>query len=141
EASLTADERREMLRGMLLTRATDTRLKTFFTGSEIKYGAVAFQGKGFRSLGQEAVYAAAIRLHRGATYRAHGRWTGDVVGPVIRDVGVAPAMRPGPETVRMVLHAQLGKAGAPMDGKDLHVGELDWGMVPPAPPLSTATRT
>src|SRR5439155_16883026 len=141
EASLTADERREMLRCMLLTRATDTRLKTFFTSSEIKYGTAAFQGKGFRSLGQEAVYAAAIRLHRGATYRAHGRWTGDVVGPVIRDVGVALAMRPGPETVRMILNAQMGKAGAPMDGKDLHIGDLDWGILPPAAPLSIATLT
>ena len=30
-ASLTPDERREILRGMILTRATDNRLKTFFT--------------------------------------------------------------------------------------------------------------
>ena len=29
-ASLTPDERREILRGMVLTRATDNRLKTFF---------------------------------------------------------------------------------------------------------------
>src|ERR1700752_3379531 len=29
-ASLTPDERREILRGMVLTRATDTRLKTLF---------------------------------------------------------------------------------------------------------------
>jgi len=62
EASLTADERREMLRGMILTRATDNRLKTFFTGSEITYNGTPFQGKGFRSLGQEAIYAAGIRL-------------------------------------------------------------------------------
>jgi 2-oxoisovalerate dehydrogenase E1 component len=141
EASLTADERREILRGMLLTRATDTRLKTFFTGGEIKYGAVAFQGKGFRSLGQEAMYASAIRLHRGSKFRAHGRWTGDVVGPVIRDVGVALAMRPDPHSVRMVLNAQMGKAGAPMDGKDLHIGDFEWGVLPPAAPLSIATLT
>ena len=57
-ASLTADERREILRGMLLTRATDNRLKTFFTGGEVRYGDAPFQGKGFRSLGQEAIYAA-----------------------------------------------------------------------------------
>ena len=31
---------------------------------------MAFQGKGFRSLGQEAIYAAAIRLKRGAAYKA-----------------------------------------------------------------------
>src|SRR5438093_13398510 len=45
EASLTRDERLEILRGMLLTRATDNRLKTFFTSGEIRYGNAAFQGK------------------------------------------------------------------------------------------------
>ena len=69
-ASLTREERIEILRGMLLTRATDNRLKTFFTGGEVRFGATAFQGKGFRSLGQEAIYAAAMRLRRGvARYR------------------------------------------------------------------------
>src|SRR5262249_35457786 len=90
EASVTPEERREILRGMLLTRATDNRLKTFFTSGEITYEGAPFQGKGFRSLGQEAIYAAAIRLRRGVDWRtADGGWTGDVVGPVIRDVGVA----------------------------------------------------
>ncbi|HEX3580876.1 MAG TPA: hypothetical protein VH087_03880 [Thermoanaerobaculia bacterium] len=51
-ASLTADEKREILRGMVLTRATDNRLKQFFTGGEVRYGNASFQGKGFRSLGQ-----------------------------------------------------------------------------------------
>src|SRR5262245_58242971 len=89
EASLTREERLEILRGMLLTRATDNRLKTFFTSGEIRYGSSAFQGKGFRSLGQEAIYAGAIRLRRGRKYRdASGRWTGDVIGPVIRDLGM-----------------------------------------------------
>ena len=55
---------------MLLTRATDNRLKTFFTGGEVRFGDAPFQGKGFRSLGQEAIYAAAIRLRRGEQYRA-----------------------------------------------------------------------
>jgi len=142
EASLRAEERREILRGMLLTRATDNRLKAFFTGSEIKYRTVPFQGKGFRSLGQEAIYAAAVRLRRGPTYRGtDGGWTGDVVGPVIRDVGVALAMRPEAATVRMILNAQVGKAGAPNDGKDLHIGDFDWGILPPAAPLSIASLT
>ena len=66
EASLTPDERREILRGMMLTRAIDNRLKAFFTSGEVRYGQTPFQGKGFRSLGQEAIYAAAIRLRRGA---------------------------------------------------------------------------
>jgi 2-oxoisovalerate dehydrogenase E1 component len=142
EASLTADERREILRGMLLTRATDNRLKTFFTGGEIRYGSAAFQGKGFRSLGQEAIYAAAIRLRRGPAYRGDdGRWQGDVIAPVIRDLGATLAMRPEPDTVRMVLNAQMGKVGAPLDGKDLHIGDFEWGILPPAAPLTTATLT
>src|SRR5262245_31337090 len=68
-ASLTVDERREILRGMVLTRATDNRLKTLFTGGEVRYGDAAFQGKGFRGLGQEAIYGAAIRLRRGDSFR------------------------------------------------------------------------
>src|SRR5687767_13607375 len=68
-ASLTDDERREMLRGMVLTRAVDNRLKQFFSGGEVLYRGAPFQGKGFRSLGQEAIYAAAIRLRRGAQWR------------------------------------------------------------------------
>ena len=127
---------------MILTRATDNRLKTFFTGGEVRYGDAAFQGKGFRSLGQEAIYAAGIRLRRGAAYRgADGRWKGDVIGPVIRDLGVTLAMRPEPDTVRMVLNAQMGKVGAPLDGKDLHIGDFEWGILPPAAPLTTATLT
>src|SRR5207237_4703262 len=142
DASLTPDERRELLRGMLLTRATDNRLKALFTSGEVRWRQTPFQGKGFRSLGQEAIYAAALRLRRGRTYRApDGTWTGAVVGPVIRDVGVALAMRPEPETVRMVLNAQMGKAGAPSDGKDLHIGAFDWGVLPPAAPLTTAALT
>ena len=61
---------------MVLTRATDNRLKQFFTGGEVRYGDAPFQGKGFRSLGQEAIYAAAIRLRRGDAYRdGDGRGT------------------------------------------------------------------
>src|SRR5712692_7653150 len=72
EASLTRDERIEILRGMILTRATDNRLKAFFLGGEVRFGAAAFQGKGFRSLGQEAIYAAPMRLRRGEKYRGRG---------------------------------------------------------------------
>ncbi len=142
QASLTPEERREILRGMLLTRATDNRLKAFFTGGDVRYGSAAFQGKGFRSLGQEAIYAAGIRLKRGKGWRgADGRWQGDVIAPVIRDLGVTFAMRSDADTVRMVLNAQMGKAGPPLDGKDLHIGDFDWGILPAAAPLTTGTLT
>jgi 2-oxoisovalerate dehydrogenase E1 component len=141
-ASLTPAERREMLRGMVLTRAVDNRLKAFFTGSEVQYGGVGFQGKGFRSLGQEAIYAAPLRLRRGFAHRApDGTWRGDVIAPLIRDLGAVLAMRPDAETVRMVLSAQMGKSGPPMDGRDLHVGDFTWGILPASAPLGLSTLT
>ena len=141
-ADLTREERIEILRGMVLTRATDNRLKALFSGSEVRYRGTPFQGKGFRSLGQEAIYAAAIRLRRGDGHRgSDGSWRGDVVAPVIRDLGAALAMHPDGETVRMVLNAQMGKAGPPMDGKDLHVGDLSRGILPPAAPLAISSLT
>jgi 2-oxoisovalerate dehydrogenase E1 component len=140
-ASLTADERVEILRGMLLTRATDNRLKAFFSSGEIRFRDTIFQGKGFRSLGQEAIYAAGIRLRRGERYRQDGTWRGDVVAPLIRDLGVAIAMHPEPDTIRMVLSAQMAKAGPPMNGKDLHIGDLEHGILPPTAPLATGSLT
>jgi len=127
--SLTADEKREMLRGMILTRAVDNRLKQFFSGGEVRYGTAAFQGKGFRSLGQEAIYAAPLRLRR--------QPGGDVISPMIRDLGAVLAMHNAPETVRMVLNAQMGKAGPPMNGKDLHVGDWARGIFPAMAPLGS----
>jgi 2-oxoisovalerate dehydrogenase E1 component len=140
-ASLTPDERREILRGMVLTRATDNRLKSLFTGGEVRYGDGAFQGKGFRSLGQEAIYGAAIRLRRGEQYRDGDGWRGDVIAPLIRDLGAVLAMRPDPETVRAVMSAQMGKAGPPMHGKDLHMGDMAYGILPAAAPLTIGTLT
>ena len=140
-ASLTADERREILRGMVLTRATDNRLKALFTGSEVRYGDTTFQGKGFRGLGQEAIYAAGIRLRRGDQFRDGDTWRGDVISPIIRDLGVTLAMRPTAETVRMALSAQVGKAGAPMHGKDLHIGDMTCGVLPAAAPLAVGALT
>jgi 2-oxoisovalerate dehydrogenase E1 component len=140
-ASLTPDERREILRGMVLTRATDTRLKTLFTGGDVRYGDTTFQGKGFRSLGQEAIYAAGIRLRRGEAFRVNDDWRGDVVGPLIRDLGIAFAMRPTPDTVRLALSAQLAKAGPPMNGKDFHNGDMAWGILPAAAPLAIGSLT
>jgi len=140
--SLTDEERVEMLRGMLLTRAVDNRLKLFFTGGEVRYGAASFQGKGFRSLGQEAIFAAPLRFRRGPEYRTDdGAWQGDVVAPLIRDLGAALAMRSDAEAVRAVLSAQMGKAGPPMDGRDLHVGDFTWGVLPASAPLSISTLT
>jgi 2-oxoisovalerate dehydrogenase E1 component len=129
-ASLTDDEKRSILRGMLVTRATDNRLKQFFTGGEVRYGSASFQGKGFRSLGQEAIYAAVLRLR-----------DDDVISPMIRDLGAVFAKHEDPDTVRMVLSAQMGKAGPPMNGKDLHVGDWEHGILPAMAPLGGPALT
>ncbi len=127
--SLTGDEKREILRGMILTRAVDNRLKQFFTGADVRWRNASFQGKGFRSLGQEAIYAAPLRLRRGPG--------GDVISPMIRDLGAVLCMHNAPETVRMVLSAQMGKAGPPMNGKDFHVGDFAHGIFPAMAPLGS----
>jgi len=141
-ASLTVEERRELLQGMILTRATDNQLKSFFLSGEVRYNGIPFQGKGFRSLGQEAIYGAPLRLRRGPAFREDdGTWNGDVVAPLIRDLGAALAMNPTDDAVRMILNAQMGKAGPPMQGKDLHIGNLGQGIVPASAPLSVSSVT
>ena len=132
-ASLTPEEKIDILRGMILTRATDNRLKQFFTGGDVRYGNTSFQGKGFRSLGQEAIYAACTRLRKGER--------GDVISPMIRDLGAVIAMHNAPETIRMVLNAQMGKAGPPMNGRDLHVGDWEHGILPAMAPLGGPALT
>lgn len=141
-AGLGADERREALRGMILTRLVDNQLKQFFSTGSVRWKNRSFQGKGFRSLGQEAVYAAVLRLRRGGTYaNGAGPWRGDVIAPMIRDLGAVLGMHPEPETVRMVLNAQIGKAGPPMDGRDLHVGDWSRGILPATAPLGNSALT
>ena len=44
-------------------------------------------------------------------------------------------MRHDEEAVAMILRAQMGKAGPPMFGKDLHTGDWGWGVLPAAAPL------
>ncbi len=137
-ASFTGDEKRWMLNGIILTRAVDNRMKHIFLSGELKYGELGFQGKGFRSTGQEAIYAAALRLRRGPEHRHGGTWRGDVVAPLIRDLGVSLAFS---DDVAMALNAQAGKEGAPLNGKDLHLGSPEHGVLFAAAPLTIATCT
>ena len=41
----------------------------------------------------------------------------------------------------MVLSAQMAKAGPPMNGKDLHVGDMGYGILPASAPLTIGTLT
>ncbi|MBI4565436.1 MAG: dehydrogenase E1 component subunit alpha/beta [Planctomycetes bacterium] len=133
--SLTAGERREMYRGMLLTREVDNLCKRWFVEKKIAWTApdgtvYPSPQKGFRSWGQEAIVGVAARLRRGPG--------GDLVAPIIRDVGVQ-LMWSG--DVENVLCAQSGKLGGPMGGRDLHIGDLECGVLPATAPLAIATQT
>src|SRR5213076_194115 len=61
--------------------------------------------------------------------------------PMIRDLGAVIGMHNDPSTVRMVLSAQMGKAGPPMNGKDLHVGDWARGILPAMAPLGSPALT
>src|SRR5262245_32562468 len=134
--SLTRDEKLEVMRGMVLMRALDNRLKLLYLQGDMKYGGAGVQGKGFRSLGQEAISWAGTGLRRGSAYRdGDGGWRRDVVCPLIRDNALVLSMHNDPWTIRMILNAQIGKAGPPMDGRDIHVAGWEWGILPPTAPL------
>ena len=137
--SVSHDEKKWILNGMIVTRAVDAYLKRLFLSGEIKYQDKGFQGKGFRSLGQEAIYAAALNLRRGNTYNVKKQWKGDVIAPLIRDLGLLLAFTDN--DIELVLNGQAGKDAPPLFGKDLHVGDLARGVLTPCAPLAISTCT
>lgn len=125
---ITKKDKLKLYEGMLITRETDNALKRLFLSGEITYLGKSFQGKGFRSLGQEAIYGAPFFLK-----------PEDICGPMIRDLGVFLAM--SKNDVETAINAQAGKSGKPCDGRDLHLGDLDHGLLTPAAPLAISTCT
>ncbi|MDH3255653.1 MAG: thiamine pyrophosphate-dependent enzyme [Acidobacteriota bacterium] len=137
-SSLTAGERREMLRTMLLTRAVDGFLKRAFDAGDIRWGDHPSPQKGFRSTGQEAIVGAALRLRRGTAYGQDDSYRGDVIGPLIRDLGALLMFMPDPTHPILV---QYGKSGTPVAGRDLHTGDFGRGVLPAAAPLAISVQT
>ncbi|MES2503679.1 MAG: thiamine pyrophosphate-dependent enzyme [Myxococcota bacterium] len=122
---MTPIDKKQILYGIILTRAVDNTLKRMFMTS------VGFQGKGFRSLGQEAIYAAGYAIKQLGGH--------NVIAPMIRDLGAILAMTNN--DIALALNAQAGKSGLPSHGRDLHVGDLDQGVLSPAAPLAIGTAT
>jgi pyruvate/2-oxoglutarate/acetoin dehydrogenase E1 component/TPP-dependent pyruvate/acetoin dehydrogenase alpha subunit len=131
-------QRLEVYRAMALTRAVDELLKRAFDRKEVRWGDHPSPQKGFRSTGQEAIAGAALPLRRPPRAAPGPDYAGDVIAPLIRDLAATLMFRPDPLQPILV---QYGKKGTPMDGRDLHVGDLDWGVLPPAAPLAVATQT
>ena len=137
-ASLTQAERRLMFRTMVLTRAVDDSLKAAFDHKEIAWGEYPSPQKGFRSTGQEAIVGAALRLRRPPASAPGPEYDGDYIAPLIRDLGALLMFMPDASHPMLV---QYGKTGTPVGGRDLHVGDIEHGVVPPAAPLAIATQT
>lgn len=147
--SVTVEQRLEWQRLMTRTRCLDAALKNIFTeGVETPDGS-RFGGKGFRSTWQEGVVAVATALNRQTDAPRDARpgegYDGDLVAPMIRDVGLGLAMG---DTPLDVMAANLGKAGSNQNGgwdgaggRDLHVGAWHVGVLPPTAPLPIASAT
>ncbi|HEV8631752.1 MAG TPA: thiamine pyrophosphate-dependent enzyme [Thermoanaerobaculia bacterium] len=138
KAAITDAERLQLYRTMALTRAIDDFLKRAFDRKAIRWGEFPSPQKGFRSTGQEAIAGAALRLRRPPQATPGPGYDGDVIAPLIRDLGATLMFRP--DALHPIL-VQYGKKGTTVDGRDLHVGDLDWGVLPPAAPLTIATQT
>ena len=138
KAAIPDAERLLMYRTMALTRALDDFLKRAFDKKAIRWGDYPSPQKGFRSTGQEAIVGAALPLRRPPQAAPGPGYDGDVIAPLIRDLGAMLMFRPDPLPSILV---QYGKKGTTVDGRDLHLGDLDWGVLPPAAPLTIATQT
>jgi 2-oxoisovalerate dehydrogenase E1 component len=149
--SVTTEMRLEWQRLMLRTRSMDEHLKELFMEGLSTPDGGKFGGKGFRSTWQEAVVAVASGLHRDLESADDARpgagYDGDIVGPMIRDVGLCLAMG---DSVTGIMAAQLGKSGSNQHGgwpdlnaggRDLHVGCWNRGVLPPTAPLPIASAT
>jgi pyruvate/2-oxoglutarate/acetoin dehydrogenase E1 component/TPP-dependent pyruvate/acetoin dehydrogenase alpha subunit len=129
--SLTADERRDLHRVMVLSRTIDDALKRLHTEKPMAWEGRPSAQKGFRALGQEASAGLGLRMRRGSE-------SGDIVSPLIRGL---PLLLMWMDDPRHVLLVQSGKAGTPVEGRDFHVGDLARGVLPPAAPLAIGTQT
>ena len=147
--SVTISHRNDWQRWMTRTRKLDENLKELFTNGSPTPDGGKFGGKGFRSTWQEAIVAAASALNTnpdaplGST--PGNGYDGDLVAPMIRDVGLGLAMG---DTPLSVMAANLGKVGSNQNGgwedaggRDLHVGAWHVGVLPPTAPLPIASAT
>jgi len=143
--SIDTEQRMYWQRMMQRTRCLDEVLKDLFMNGLPTPDGGIFGGKGFRSTWQEGVVAIASALERRPDNPKGAEYDGDMVAPMIRDVGLGLAMG---DTVLDVMAAQMGMASSNQDGghegaggRDLHVGCWHRGVLPPTAPLPIASVT
>jgi len=143
--SITIDQRLKWQEWMLRTRILDEHLKDLYVNGISTPDEGSFTGKGFRSTWQEGVVACASALKSINEINSEEVPHPDAIAPMIRDTGLALAMG---QTPLEVFSAQMGKSGSYMDGghvghggRDLHIGNWEKGILPPAAPLPIASAT
>lgn len=112
--SLSVEKHLDLYGGLLRFRLHDIALQRW-----VKQGVIS---KAWLGTGEEAVTVGAVH----ALDRAGDR--GDVVAPMIRNAGACHEMG---MPVADMLKGYLGSADAPTGGRDLHVGDLRYGVVAP----------
>jgi TPP-dependent pyruvate/acetoin dehydrogenase alpha subunit len=110
---LTPRQHLDLYAGLVRTRLLDTSLKRW-----VKQGVIS---KAWLGTGEEAVTVGNVHaLRRGAA--------GDVVGPMIRNAGAYGEMG---MPLAEVFKSYLGTEDQRGRGRDLHIGDLQYGIVPP----------
>jgi pyruvate dehydrogenase E1 component alpha subunit/2-oxoisovalerate dehydrogenase E1 component alpha subunit len=110
---LTREQKLELYRYMRLNRVVEERLVNLYRQGKVVGGL-------YRSLGQEAT----------SVGTAYALAKGDIVGPLIRNLGVVLVMG---YTPRDVMTQYMARATSPSGGKDcnLHFGRPDRGVISP----------
>ena len=111
---LGADRLLDLYRGLLRFRLHDIALQRW-----VKQGVIS---KAWLGTGEEAVTVGAVHALR------RGGARGDVVGPMIRNAGACHEMG---MPVADMLRGYLATEDSPTRGRDLHVGDLEHGVMPP----------
>jgi len=112
--ALTADALLDLYRGLLRFRLHDIALQRW-----VKQGVIS---KAWLGTGEEAVTIGAVHALRREGPNV------DVVGPMIRNAGACHEMG---MSVADMLRSYLATGDSPARGKDLHVGDLEHGIVAP----------
>ena len=112
-ADLTREQKLDLYRYMRLNRVVEEKLVNLYRQGKVVGGL-------YRSLGQEATSVGS----------AYALTKGDIVGPLIRNLGVVLVMGYSP---RDVITQYMARATSPSGGKDcnLHFGRPDRGVISP----------
>jgi TPP-dependent pyruvate/acetoin dehydrogenase alpha subunit len=120
--ALTTERRLDLCRGLLRFRLHDIALQRW-----VKQGVIS---KAWLGTGEEAVTVGAVHAldRRGPE--------GDIVGPMIRNAGACHEMGMPLEDM---LRGYLATSDSPTRGRDLHVGDLNHGVMTPISMVASLT--